>query len=93
MITRVHIDTGERRNLLVIRGNRDLAIAYAVHVLDVCEHYKFCAVLEQQNRDALLKGKPAPKRQTGKGFLQTDDKWQDPYLAGEKGQDLAYFLR
>jgi hypothetical protein len=25
--------------------------------------------------------------------LQTTDTWQDPYVAGTKGRELAYFLR
>ncbi|MBS0245613.1 MAG: hypothetical protein JSR61_03260 [Proteobacteria bacterium] len=79
-------------NMLIIRGNQALALAYTVHVLDVYDHYKYRAALEQQNRDAMLKGKPKPKRPTGKGFLQTKDEWQDPYLAGDKGQELRYFL-
>jgi len=80
-------------NMLILRGNRALALAYTVHVLDVYDHYKFRAALEQQARDAMLKGNPKPKKPTGKGFLQTTDKWQDPYMAGEKGKELAYFLR
>src|SRR2546422_4880971 len=64
-------------NMVIIRGNRELALAYTVHVLDVYDHYKFRAALEQQTREALLAGKPAPKKPTGKGFLQTTDKWQD----------------
>jgi len=80
-------------NMVIIRGNPRVALAYAVHVLDVYDHYKFRAALEQQTRDALLAGKPAPKRPTGKGFLQTTDTWQDPYVAGTKGRELAYFLR
>jgi phosphatidylserine/phosphatidylglycerophosphate/cardiolipin synthase-like enzyme len=79
-------------NMLIIRGNRALALAYAVHVMDVYDHYKFRAVLEQQKRDAMLAGKPAPKQPTGKGFLDTEDKWQDPYIAGTKGKELEYFL-
>jgi phosphatidylserine/phosphatidylglycerophosphate/cardiolipin synthase-like enzyme len=80
-------------NMLILRGNKALALAYTVHVLDVYDHYKFRAALEQQDRDAMLKGKPKPRKPTGKGFLQTTDKWQDPYIAGEKGRELAYFLR
>ncbi len=80
-------------NMVIIRGNRELALAYAVHVLDVYDHYKFRAVLEQQARKALLAGKPLPKRPIGKGFLQTTDRWQDPYLTGAKGRELGYFLR
>jgi phosphatidylserine/phosphatidylglycerophosphate/cardiolipin synthase-like enzyme len=80
-------------NMLVLRGNQALALAYTVHVLDIYDHYKFRAALEQQTRDAMLKGKPKPTRPTGKGFLQTKDSWQDPYISGEKGRELAYFLR
>ena len=80
-------------NMLVLRGNRPLALAYTTHVLDIYDHYKFRAVLEQQTREIMLKGKPPPKRPTGKGFLQITDKWQDPYISGEKGKELAYFLR
>jgi phosphatidylserine/phosphatidylglycerophosphate/cardiolipin synthase-like enzyme len=78
-------------NMVIIRGNRQLALAYAVHVIDVYDHYKFRAVLEQQARDAMLAGKPKPKAPTGQGFLQTDDTWQDPYLSGKKGGELRYF--
>lgn len=78
-------------NMLIIRGNRALAIAYAVHILDVYEHYKFRAVLEEQ---AYLRsiGKGKEKPPVGKGILNTDDTWQDPYFDGSKGQDREYFL-
>ena len=79
-------------NMVIISGNRELALAYVVHILDVVDHYKFRAVLAQQVRDAMLAGKAKPKRAVDRGFLSTDDKWQDPYLSGEKGDELAYFL-
>jgi phosphatidylserine/phosphatidylglycerophosphate/cardiolipin synthase-like enzyme len=79
-------------NMLIIRGNRALALAYAVHVIDVYDHYKFRAVLEEQKRDAMLAGKPVPKQPTGQGFLDTDDSWEDPYITGKKGKELDYFL-
>ena len=49
-------------NMVIIRGNPHVALAYTVHVLDVYDHYKFRAALEQQTREALLAGKPAPKK-------------------------------
>jgi hypothetical protein len=79
-------------NMVILSGNRELALAYVVHILDVMDHYKFRAVLAQQVRDAMLAGKPKPKNAVGNGFLDTDDKWQDPYIAGEKADELAYFL-
>src|SRR6185369_11749824 len=80
-------------NMLIVRGNQALALAYAVHVLDVYDHYKFRAALEQQKREAMLAGKKPPKRTTGKGFLETKDTWQEPYMDGRKGRELVYFLR
>jgi hypothetical protein len=75
--------------MVIIRGNRQLALAYGVHVIDVYDHDKFRALLEQQARDAMLAGKPKPKGPTGQGFLQTDDTWQDPYLSGKKAANSA----
>ena len=48
-------------NLLVIRGNRALAVAYMVHILDVYDHYKFRAILEQQAYERAM-GKPGKSR-------------------------------
>jgi hypothetical protein len=79
-------------NMLILKGNRSLALAYAAHVLDVFEHYRFRAALEQQVRDALLAGKKKPERAVGKGFLKTEPEWQQPYLDHEKGREGRYFL-
>ncbi len=77
-------------NLAVIRGNRALACAYAVHVLDVYEHYRFRAVQEEIRREAELAGKSVEKA-VGRGFLREDDTWQDKYVA--PGQvDLRTYL-
>ena len=43
-------------NLLIVRGNRALAIAYAVHVLDLYDHYVFRARLQQDLREQLKAG-------------------------------------
>ena len=80
-------------NMLIIRGNRALAIAYAVHVMDVYDHYRFRAIEAQNTREAMLAGK-TPKRETHKGFLLTDDSWQDPYNKdGQVGGNQNYFIR
>lgn len=73
-------------NMLIIRGNKEIAAAYAVHVLDVYDHYKFRAILE----DRVAKGAAQPER--GHGILQTDDTWQDDYFNGKKGEEVEYFL-
>jgi len=78
-------------NMLIIRGNKALATAYAVHILDVYEHYKYRAVLEQQAYERSI-GKGGDKPPVGKGILNVDDTWQNPYFDGSKGQDREYFL-
>lgn len=62
-------------NLLIIRGNRALAQAYMVHVLDVYDHYRF--------RYLRQKGKS-----TFSGFLSTKPDWQDKYLSGPARAEL-----
>jgi len=57
-------------NLLIIRGNQDLAKAYAVHILDVYDHYRFRFV--QHSRHAKFSG-----------FLASDDSWQNKYFTDQ----------
>src|SRR5262249_10081318 len=53
-------------NMLVIRGNRAVAEAYAAHVLDVYEHYRWRWRLQQPLRDAFAKLKQKhPKTKPG----------------------------
>ncbi|MDR3437839.1 phospholipase D-like domain-containing protein [Telmatospirillum sp.] len=54
-------------NLLIVRGHRDLAQAYAVHVMDVYDHYRFRYLLEKSG-EAAFSG------------LQRDDSWQNRYF-------------
>ena len=73
---------GNDENLVLIRGNHALAQAYAVHILDVYDHYKFRAVqLERANKKQDLWG----------GFLDTNDRWLDPYVKKTKGDINQYF--
>jgi hypothetical protein len=57
-------------NLVVVRGHRDLALAYAAHVLDVFDHYRFRAV----EAELAKKGGSADKRFDG--LLKATDGWQ-----------------
>jgi PLD-like domain len=54
-------------NLLIVRGDRALAQAYAVHVLDIYDHYRFRFVIQSQGSKAF-------------SGLEADDKWQDKYF-------------
>jgi hypothetical protein len=40
-----------------------------------------------------LPGETATSAAPSAYFLQTTDKWQEPYLTGQKGKELGYFLR
>jgi phosphatidylserine/phosphatidylglycerophosphate/cardiolipin synthase-like enzyme len=71
-------------NLVIVSGDRALAEAYAVHILDVYDHYRFRAIETERQR----KGK-----QGWSGFLETDDSWQDGYVSGRKGALMRYFAR
>lgn len=71
-------------NMVIVTGDRALAEAYAVHILDVYDHYRFRAI--QSEREA--QGKKG-----WSGFLDGDDRWQDNYANGKKGAVMRYFAR
>jgi phosphatidylserine/phosphatidylglycerophosphate/cardiolipin synthase-like enzyme len=54
-------------NLLIVRGHTALAQAYAVHVLDIYDHYRFRFIIQKQGTQAF-------------SGLEPDDKWQDKYF-------------
>jgi phosphatidylserine/phosphatidylglycerophosphate/cardiolipin synthase-like enzyme len=55
-------------NLLIIRGNRSLAAAYAVHVMDVYDHYRWRFSLANVGNKKAWSG------------LDTTDAWQNKYF-------------
>lgn len=71
-------------NMLIVTGDQELAAAYAVHILDVYDHYRFRAIETERKR----------KGQKGwSGFLDTNDGWQNGYVEGRKGALMRYFAR
>jgi hypothetical protein len=68
-------------NMVIIRGHRGLAEAYACHVLDLYDHYAWRFLLKEHPD---IFGKP----------LEADDKWQERYIAGpdEKAPELRFWL-
>jgi phosphatidylserine/phosphatidylglycerophosphate/cardiolipin synthase-like enzyme len=62
-------------NMLIIRGNRPVAEAYAAHVLDVYEHYRWRWRLLNQ-----AKKKDEVETSTAWHMLKPNDKWQDWYV-------------
>ena len=66
-------------NLLIIRGNRELAQAYAAHCWDVYDHYRWRFVLSKQGEAAF-------------SALDTTDSWQDKYFSDpEIKGEIAFF--
>ncbi len=68
-------------NMVIIRGHRGLAEAYACHVLDLYDHYAWRFLLKE-HPDVF--GKP----------LAADDRWQERYIVGpdEKSPELRFWL-
>jgi hypothetical protein len=68
-------------NMVIIRGHKALAEAYACHVLDLYDHYAFRFFLKTRPK---IFGRP----------LQPDDTWQERYIIGkdEKSPELRFWL-
>jgi hypothetical protein len=80
-------------NLLIIRGNQPLAISYAIHVLDVYDHYVMRAKLQDELRKALIATGAPPPTQAG-GFLDPTPAWQGRWFRPNPGPSSRdYFLR
>jgi phosphatidylserine/phosphatidylglycerophosphate/cardiolipin synthase-like enzyme len=79
-------------NLLIIRGNQALALSYAVHVLDVYDHYVLRAKLADELRQSLIATGLPPPAAAG-GFLKLAPTWQDRWFAaGQPPNSRDYFL-
>ena len=85
-------------NLVIVRGNRPLAISYAVHVLDLYDHYVFRARLEQNLRNQLKSGQihsfaQAAAQSDPHGLLHLTADWQKSHFQQNRPRSsLDYFL-
>jgi phosphatidylserine/phosphatidylglycerophosphate/cardiolipin synthase-like enzyme len=84
-------------NFLIIQGNRDLAVSYAVHVLDLYEHYLMRARLEENIRKDIMAGtltsyEEAAARVVPHGLLSLTDSWQKGKLESKGPSSMSYFL-
>jgi phosphatidylserine/phosphatidylglycerophosphate/cardiolipin synthase-like enzyme len=68
-------------NLIIVQNNPALVQAYAVHVLDIYEHYRTRAVLQEQQ---------AANKPKWSGYLTTDDTWLSYSLAHKT--DLSDYM-
>lgn len=71
-------------NLLIIRKNPSVIQAYATHVLDLYDHYRFRA----KQADLARQGKAGFS-----GFLQKSDGWMDEWLGEERRALSQYFAQ
>lgn len=65
-------------NMLIIKGNRKLAMTYLVHILDVYNHYRFRSAVRLE-------------RSAFKGTLKRDDTWLDKFMSGTALKELQLF--
>jgi phosphatidylserine/phosphatidylglycerophosphate/cardiolipin synthase-like enzyme len=82
-------------NFLIIEGNRELAISYAVHVIDLYDHYLMRARLEEKVRKDIMDGKltsyeEAAAHVVPHGLLRLDHSWQKNKLGATSS--TTYFL-
>ena len=68
--------TKNDENFIIIKGDRDLAEAYAVNIMGAYAHYRWRAFLSETNRPF--------------NGLEDDDKWQTPKLNSAR-RDLDFF--
>jgi phosphatidylserine/phosphatidylglycerophosphate/cardiolipin synthase-like enzyme len=68
-------------NLMIIQGNRPLAVAYAANIIAIYQAYRWNAYVEEHRQD--------PK--VWHGLVDTDD-WQDGHLAGDELAELTFWM-
>lgn len=64
-------------NMLIIKGDQDLATSYATHILNVYNHYRFRYYQSKLKSDS--------KKYKG---LTPDDSWQEPYFNDKRGESI-----
>jgi phosphatidylserine/phosphatidylglycerophosphate/cardiolipin synthase-like enzyme len=64
-------------NMLIIKGNIELAISYATHILDVYDHYRWRYFLSKNTRGR--------NRFAGLNRLPS---WQEPYFNDKRGESI-----
>jgi phosphatidylserine/phosphatidylglycerophosphate/cardiolipin synthase-like enzyme len=63
-------------NLVIVRGHQGIALAYAAHVLDVYDHYRFRAVEAELSAGKKKGKKGGEDDKRWDGFLEVDGNWQ-----------------
>lgn len=75
--------TKNDENFVIMRGNKELALEYAVHILTVYKHYRWLAYVEYMQR---LNRKPFS------ALAETPD-WQKNHLKGASKKEIDFWVR
>lgn len=75
--------TQNDENFVIVRGNRSLALEYAVHVLTIYKHYRWQAYVAEMRRQ---------ERPPFSNLLETD-KWQAGHLRGASKREMDFWVR
>ena len=70
-------------NFVIFRGNQELALDYAAHILSVYHHYRWMAYVNEMQA----------KHQNPKAHLRENDTWQAWQLKGAPRRELDFWLR
>lgn len=70
-------------NFVILRGNQDLALEYAVHILTVYKHYRWLAYVDRMQRQ---------NKKPFSALAETPD-WQKSHLKGPSKQEIDFWVR
>jgi phosphatidylserine/phosphatidylglycerophosphate/cardiolipin synthase-like enzyme len=70
-------------NFVIMRGNSDMAMEYAVHILSVYKHYRWMAYLDYMRKR---------KKKHFSNLAETPD-WQKGHLKGPSKREIDFWVR
>ena len=75
--------TKNDENFVIMRGNSELALEYAVHILTVYKHYRWLAYVDRMQRQ---------NRKPFSALAETPD-WQKNHLKGASKREIDFWVR
>ncbi|UIF88090.1 hypothetical protein KAF44_19405 (plasmid) [Cupriavidus necator] len=70
-------------NFIIVRGNQELALHYATHILSVYHHYRWLAYVSDLQKKGMQPG----------GFLLETGDWQKAQLNSATKRELDFWVR
>ena len=75
--------TSNDENFVILRGNQELALEYAVHILAVYKHYRWTAYVADMQR----------RHRRPFSQLREDPDWQNGHLKGASKREIDFWVR